>query len=154
MLGTEFEFVRYEMDSSQGYDEERVILKNENGIRSYPKDMVEAYSQYEMAKGGEIAEYRVTPNKRGQGSLSHIVEADYKMSFTINGSKQEADKAAQLFVTENNATHPTATVTKIHPSGQPLKNKKVSYVTKYEISKLRRSFIASCVKIIDENLKI
>ena len=88
-----------------------------------------------MAKGGEIAEYRVIPNKRGQGSLSHIVEADYKMAFTIKGSKQEAEMSAQSFVTENNETHPTATVTKIHPSGQPLKNKKVSYVTKNEISK-------------------
>jgi predicted ABC-type ATPase len=53
VLGKEFEFVRHEMDSSQGYDEERVILKNEDGIRSYPKDMVEAYSQYKMAKGGQ-----------------------------------------------------------------------------------------------------
>jgi hypothetical protein len=88
-----------------------------------------------MAKGGEIAEYRVTPSKRGQGSLSNFVEADYKMAFTIKGSKQEAEKAAQSFVTENNETHPSATVTKIHPSGQPLKNKKVSYVTRDEITK-------------------
>ena len=88
-----------------------------------------------MAKGGEIAEYRVTPSKRGQGSLSNFVEADYKMAFTIKGSKQEAEKAAQSFVTENNETHPSATVKKIHPSGQPLKNKKVSYVTRDEITK-------------------
>jgi hypothetical protein len=56
VLGKEFEFVRHEMDSSQGYDEERVILKNEDGIRSYPKDMVEAYSQYKMAKGGMMGD--------------------------------------------------------------------------------------------------
>jgi hypothetical protein len=42
---------------------------------------------------------------------------------------------AQSFIIENNQTHPSATITKIHPSGQPLKNKKVSYVTKDEISK-------------------
>lgn len=54
VLGKEFEFVRHEMDSSQGYDEERVILKDKDGIRSYPKDMVEAYSQYKMADGGHI----------------------------------------------------------------------------------------------------
>jgi len=88
-----------------------------------------------MAKGGEIADFRVVPNKIGQGSLSNIVTADFPMAFNVKGSKQEAEKAAQSFIIENNQTHPTATITKIHPSGQPLKNKKVSYVTKDEISK-------------------
>lgn len=145
---------KFPYQNAQVGDSARVILDNKMGTimvtygrrfhLKFPDGTEKTYSAEElefypddnmMAKGGEIAEYRVTPNKRGQGSLSHIVEADYKMSFTINGSKQEADKAAQLFVTENNATHPTATVTKIHPSGQPLKNKNVSYVTKDEIGK-------------------
>ena len=53
ILGTEYDFVKYETDTSQGYEEERIVLKNEDGIRSYPKDMVEAYSNYKMANGGE-----------------------------------------------------------------------------------------------------
>ena len=87
VLGTEFEFVRYEMDSSQGYDEERVILKNENGIRSYPKDMVEAYSQYEMAKGGYMA--------KGGSVLKPIKilikNLDGKIVYTTTSSNKAAD---------------------------------------------------------------
>lgn len=52
LLGDDYEFVKYETDSSQGYDEERIILKGKDGVKSYPKDMVEAYSNYKMAKGG------------------------------------------------------------------------------------------------------
>jgi hypothetical protein len=128
--GGKFKFV--------GKDESgRLRFEDSKGINRIfsPKRMNKYADGGMMSKGGEIAEYRVIPNKRGQGSLSHIVEADYKMAFTIKGSKQEAEMSAQSFVTENNETHPTATVTKIHPSGQPLKNKKVSYVTKNEISK-------------------
>lgn len=88
-----------------------------------------------MAKGGEIAEFRVVPMKIGEGALRNIEMSDFPMAFTIRGSKQEAEKAAQSFIIKNNETHSTAKVTKIHPSGQPLKNKIVSYVTKDEISK-------------------
>jgi hypothetical protein len=61
IFGEEYEFVRYETDKSQGYDEERVLLKSkdksgfsEYQILSYPRDMVESYSNYKMAKGGVV----------------------------------------------------------------------------------------------------
>lgn len=52
LIGDEYVFIRYEKDNTQGYEEERIILKKSaNGeVNSYPKDMVEAYSKY--AKGG------------------------------------------------------------------------------------------------------
>jgi hypothetical protein len=99
--------------------------------KKYPKLEQGGY----MAKGGVVGEYKVVPNKRGEGKLRMYVTSDYEMAFKITGSKEEAEKAAQKFVKEHNETHPTATVTKIHPSGQAIKNKNVSYVTKDEIAK-------------------
>ena len=53
LLGDEYVFVKLEKDNSQGYEEERILLKSSDGdIKSYPKDMVEAYSKY--ATGGGV----------------------------------------------------------------------------------------------------
>jgi hypothetical protein len=129
---------------TQGYDDkEDERLAMEHGKMS-KKDLDSTHARRDdarfeergkMAKGGVVGEYKVVPNKRGEGKLRMYVTSDYEMAFTISGSKEEAEKAAQKFVKEHNETHPTATVTKIHPSGQPIKNKNVSYVTKDEISK-------------------
>ena len=64
-----------------------------------------------------------------------MVTSDYDNTIFIDGSKEEADQMAQYFVRENFETHPTATVIRLHKSGNPLKNKIVSYVTKDEILK-------------------
>ncbi len=102
--------------------------------KRYPKLEKGGY----MAKGGVVGEYRVIPNKRGEGNLKMYVTSDYEKAFRVNGTLMEANEAAQKFVKENNETHPTATVSKIHPSGNPMKNKNVSYITKDEISKLEK----------------
>jgi hypothetical protein len=44
--------------------------------------------------------------------------------------------------------------TKVDEIKSRIENNNRNIYTKYEISKLRRSFISSCVKIIDDNLKI
>lgn len=87
-----------------------------------------------MAKGGEIGNYRIIPYKRVsiEGSPD-LVEPYYSLAFTVVGSLSEANERAQKYVIENEMV--SATITKIHPSGQALKNKKVSYVTKDEILK-------------------
>jgi hypothetical protein len=89
-----------------------------------------------LAEGGGIANYLITPMQLVQLSDgSDFVEPYYSLSFRISGSLSEANEAAQKYV-KTNDTIISANVTKIHPSGQPLKNKKVSYVTKDEIKKL------------------
>jgi hypothetical protein len=117
-------------------------IEKNNGSKG---QMFEVYTKYAdggymadggmMAKGGAIAEYKIIPNKIGKGSTSNIVFSDYEIAFNINGSQQDAEKEAKEFVKEHNETHPSAVIIKIHPSGQPIKNKKVSYVTKDEITK-------------------
>ena len=88
-----------------------------------------------MAKGGQIGNYRVVPMKRIQVAGSpDLLDPYYSVAFTINGSLSEANEKAQNFV-KNNDEIISATVTKIHPSGHPLKHKKVSYITKDEILK-------------------
>lgn len=102
--------------------------------KRYPKLEKGGY----MAKGAVVGEYKVIPNKRGEGNLKMYVTSDYEKSFLVNGTLMEANEAAQKFVRENNETHPTAVVTKLHPSKLPLKNKKVSYITKDEITKYEK----------------
>ena len=87
ILGKEFEFVRNEMDSSQGYDEERVILKNEDGIRSYPKDMVEAYSKYKMADGGVVSNLELLKTKiRDESKKMKVYGEDGFGGYVVNMS--------------------------------------------------------------------
>jgi hypothetical protein len=83
-----------------------------------------------MAKGGVIGNYRVLPLKEVGG----FIEPYYSLSFPFNGSLSEANEEAQKYV-KNNENIIAAEVIKIHPSGQAIKNKKVSYVTKDEIQK-------------------
>ena len=49
---------------------------------------------------------------------------------------EEAEAQAQKFVTENEAMFPFVEITRLHPSGRPLKNKKVARVEKDKITKL------------------
>ena len=86
-----------------------------------------------MAKGGQIGKFRVTPVKNYDGH-SNLVTPDYSLSFVVEGTVAEANQEAQNFV-RNNENITSAYVTKLHPSGHPLKNKKVSDVTKDEIIK-------------------
>jgi cystathionine beta-lyase/cystathionine gamma-synthase len=52
ILGDEYKIIDFRVDKSQGYDEERVIMRNAEGdTLSYPLDMVMAYSKY--GDGGE-----------------------------------------------------------------------------------------------------
>lgn len=88
------------------------------------------------AKGGVVGQYRIIPYKRIEIAGSpDLIEPYYSLGFTLSGSLEEANAEAQEFVKTNSPEIVSATVTKIHPSGQPLKNKKVSYVTKDEITK-------------------
>jgi hypothetical protein len=93
-------------------------------------------------KGGDIGKdslnFRIVPMKsiKIEGS-PNLIEPYYSLAYTVKGSLLEANKSAQEFV-KNNENIISATVTKIHPSGQPLKNKKVSYVTKDEIQKYEK----------------
>lgn len=51
VLGDSYTILSFKVDKSQGYDEQRVVMKNDKGeILSYPLDMVVAYSKY--AQGG------------------------------------------------------------------------------------------------------
>jgi predicted ABC-type ATPase len=87
-----------------------------------------------MAKGGKIDNYRIVPYKRLEiKGGPDLVTPDYSLAFTTKSSLSEANAMAQKYVIENELI--SATLTKIHSSGNPLKNKKVSYVTKDEILK-------------------
>jgi len=120
-------------------NEAQEILEKEfpdNYISIYEKDWGRKMADGGMmADGGKIGSYRIIPYKivsiKGSPDLA---EAYYSLAFTVEGSLSEANEKAQKFVIQNENIF-SATVTKIHPSGQALKNKKVSYVTKDEISK-------------------
>jgi hypothetical protein len=108
------------------YRPNRLDVKQPKKAQRYPK----------LEKGGKLSgKYRIIPYKiiEVKGS-PNLLEPYYSLAFTIEGSLSEANEAAQKYVKINESII-TATVTKIHPSGQPLKNKKVSYVTKDEILK-------------------
>jgi hypothetical protein len=56
VLGDSYTILSFKVDKSQGYDEQRVVMKNDKGeILSYPLDMVVAYSKY--AQGGYTKRY-------------------------------------------------------------------------------------------------
>ena len=113
------------------YRKNRIDVKQPKSKQRYP--ILEDGGM--MADGGKIGSYRIIPYKivsiKGSPDLA---EAYYSLAFTVEGSLSEANEKAQKFVIQNENIF-SATVTKIHPSGQALKNKKVSYVTKDEISK-------------------
>jgi hypothetical protein len=115
-----------------------VVIVDEKYGDEYDLEGNQVENEDEYARGGVVGEYRVIPNKRGEGNLKMYVTSDYEKAFRVNGTLMEANEAAQKFVKENNETHPTATVSKIHPSGNPMKNKNVSYITKDEISKFEK----------------
>ena len=98
ILGEEYEFVRYETDKSQGYDEERVILKSvdKSGLReyeilSYPRDMVESYSNYKMAKGGGVLSLYKIIFKNSKGEYEYMRTEAY--------NKADAMKVGKYFET-------------------------------------------------------
>jgi len=120
------------------------LEKLEVAVENNDTEEVERFFSYwgqhleslKMAKGGAFWDrYKITPNKIIPNTSPKMVTSDYDNTIFIDGSKEEADQMAQYFVRENFETHPTATVTRLHKSGNPLKNKIVSYVTKDEISK-------------------
>ena len=72
LLGDEYIFIKFEQDNSKGYEEERILLKSSDGdIKSYPKDMVEAYSKYKGFDGGGL----IAPN----GKPSNLTPEQYKL---------------------------------------------------------------------------
>jgi hypothetical protein len=57
VLGDSYTILSFRVDKSQGYEEQRVIMKNDKGeVLSYPLDMVIAYSKY--AKGGQVGDWK------------------------------------------------------------------------------------------------
>jgi hypothetical protein len=73
ILGDKYKIIDFRVDTSQGYDEERVIMQNPQGdTLSYPLDMVMAYSKYE--DGGEFG---------GGGSIGTIHYHKHKPNITF-----------------------------------------------------------------------
>lgn len=89
----------------------------------------------EFGQGGQVSQYRIVPYKNTGGANSDLIEAIYAEAFSFSGSLADANKEAQQFLNKNDM-YLSATITKIHPSGQPLKNKIVTEVTKDKITKL------------------
>jgi hypothetical protein len=117
-------------------------INEEIGIKITAKDICNGVKRYvedykiQYAKGGGVGQYRIIPYKRIEIAGSpDLIEPYYSLGFSVSGSLEEANAEAQEYVKTNSPEIVSATVTKIHPSGQPLKNKKVSYVTKDEITK-------------------
>jgi hypothetical protein len=107
-----------------------------------------------MAKGGQLGKFKVLPMKRIKVANSpDLLEPYYSLAFTVEGTISEANDKAQDFV-KNNEEIVSATVTKIHPSGQPLKNKKVSYITKDEILKYASGGYMAMGGALEHGLKV
>ena len=92
-----------------------------------------------MAKGGKIETYAVYPQRKvniAKPAGEELYTTDYISTFRVVGTLDDAEAQAQKFVRENEAMYPFVVVKKIHPSGNPLKNKDISRVEKDKITKL------------------
>jgi hypothetical protein len=92
-----------------------------------------------MAKGGKIETFSIYPQRKvniAKPAGEELYTTDFKSTFRVVGTLSEAEAQAQKFVTENESMFPFVEVKKIHPSGNPLKNKTISRVEKDKITKL------------------
>lgn len=82
VLGDSYTILSFRVDKSQGYEEKRVIMKNDKGeTLSYPLDMVIAYSKY--ANGGEM-------EKIDQRMYNFLEEDLATLEQSINEDDQDA----------------------------------------------------------------
>lgn len=92
-----------------------------------------------MAKGGKIETFAIYPQRIvniAKPAGEELYTTDFKSTFRVVGTLDDAEAQAQKFVRENEAMYPFVVVKKIHPSGNPLKNKDISRVEKDKITKL------------------
>ena len=92
-----------------------------------------------MAKGGKVETYAVHPQRKinvARPDGEQLYTTDYLSSFRVVGTLSEAEEQAQKFVRENEIMFPYVEIKRLHPSGNPLKSKKVSRVEKDKITKL------------------
>jgi hypothetical protein len=87
--------------------------------------------EFEYAKGGVVAQYRIIPFKKYE-TLA-LMNPSYELAFNVSGTFDEAIKKAQEYVLTNGIY--AASITKLHPSGKALKNKNVAIVTKDKVEK-------------------
>ena len=116
----------------------KVHGEEDKTTREYSEALIQThkYFQQKMAKGGVVSRYRIVLNKARDGKADFI-EPDYKKAMDFDGSVVGAEAAAMNFLLDNISTHVSANVTKIHSSGNAMKNKKVmivepNYVQRFE----------------------
>jgi hypothetical protein len=92
-----------------------------------------------LAKGGKIETFAIYPQRKVnivKPAGEDLYTTEFKSSFRVVATLSEAEEQAQKFVRENESMFPFVEVKKIHPSGNPLKNKTISRVEKDKITKL------------------
>jgi hypothetical protein len=95
--------------------------------------------QVALAKGGKIETFAIYPQRKVnivKPAGEELYTTDFKSTFRVVATLSEAEEQAQKFVRENESMFPFVEVKKIHPSGNPLKNKTISRVEKDKITKL------------------
>lgn len=120
--------------------EKEGYLSTENGKkrRKLEDKLFSAWNKakgFKFANGGSVASFRIIPYKKIDNT--NLIEAYYSSAYTITGSISDANESAEKYI-KTNPEIEEIRIMKIHPSGNPLKHKIVSTITKNGNSKFAK----------------
>ena len=126
-------------DHKKSFDGIDITIKWNTPIEDIMQNKTLYHGSRMMAKGGKVETYAVHPQRKinvARPDGEQLYTTDYLSSFRVVGTLSEAEEQAQKFVRENEIMFPYVEIKRLHPSGNPLKSKKVSRVEKDKITKL------------------